>query len=73
MSRNPEYCPHNMLDVEDGEVYCTECGVDMPGYCGICHQEMTANCNNAGCEDNKYEELINELDEIEEKARKLKG
>lgn len=27
MSRNPETCPHNITDYDDGEEYCVECGI----------------------------------------------
>lgn len=27
MNRNPKTCPHSITDVDDGEYYCTECGI----------------------------------------------
>ena len=29
MSRNPETCPHNIIEDEDGEYWCAECGLDL--------------------------------------------
>lgn len=29
MNRNPNNCPHNVTEFEDGEEYCTECGITM--------------------------------------------
>lgn len=51
MSKNPDTCLHNILDNEDDEVFCTECGIVMEGYCQLCLQEMTANCNNGNCDE----------------------
>lgn len=29
MSRNPDYCPHNILDQDEQGLWCVDCGIEI--------------------------------------------